>query len=153
MAPMKLFSRSSKPSSVPAKATAKKAPKRSREAGPGARGWAGRGGGLAQLVPSVKEYRGTTVQVCGLWPFIAGSGSPVVGAPLGRHLITGSVVCGDPTVRYYGSTYLNHPDHRAAADAALDATFPSAGTRLIFPELLAEGLVLGAVRQTHGDCG
>lgn len=51
-----------------------------------------------------------------------------------------AVVCGDPTVRFYGSTYLNHPDHRAAADAALDAVFPSAQTRLIFPELLDEGL-------------
>jgi LmbE family N-acetylglucosaminyl deacetylase len=50
------------------------------------------------------------------------------------------VLCGDPTVRYYGNSYLNHPDHRAAADAALDAVFPSAGTRFIFPELLAEGL-------------
>jgi LmbE family N-acetylglucosaminyl deacetylase len=43
-------------------------------------------------------------------------------------------------MRYYGSGYLNHPDHRAAADAALDAVFPSAGTRWIFPELLNEGL-------------
>jgi LmbE family N-acetylglucosaminyl deacetylase len=51
-----------------------------------------------------------------------------------------AVVCGDPTVRFYGRTYLNHPDHRAAADVALDAVFPSAETRLIFPELLAEGL-------------
>lgn len=51
-----------------------------------------------------------------------------------------AVVCGDPTVRFYGRTYLNHPDHRAAADAALDAVFPSAETRLIFPELLGEGL-------------
>ena len=33
---------------------------------------------------------------------------------------------------------MNHPDHRAAADAVLDAVFPSAETRLIFPELLAE---------------
>ena len=60
-----------------------------------------------------------------------------------------AVVCGDPTVRYYGSTYLNHPDHRAAADAALDAVFPSAGTRLIFPELLAEGLQPHEVRQVY----
>ena len=60
-----------------------------------------------------------------------------------------AVVCGDPTVRYYGSTYLNHPDHRAAADAALDAVFPSAGTRLIFPELLAEGLEPHEVRQVY----
>jgi LmbE family N-acetylglucosaminyl deacetylase len=51
-----------------------------------------------------------------------------------------AVVCGDPTVRFYGANYLNHPDHRAAADAALDAVFPSAETRLIFPELLDEGL-------------
>jgi LmbE family N-acetylglucosaminyl deacetylase len=60
-----------------------------------------------------------------------------------------AVVCGDPTVRYYGSTYLNHPDHRAAADAALDAVFPSAGTRLIFPELLAEGLEPHEVREVY----
>ena len=60
-----------------------------------------------------------------------------------------AVVCGDPTVRYYGSTYLNHPDHRAAADAALDAVFPSAGTRLIFPELLGEGLEPHEVRQVY----
>lgn len=59
------------------------------------------------------------------------------------------VVCGDPTVRYYGSTYMNHPDHRAAADAALDAVFPSAGTRLIFPELLAEGLEPHEVREVY----
>jgi LmbE family N-acetylglucosaminyl deacetylase len=50
------------------------------------------------------------------------------------------VMCGDPTVRYYGNVYLNHPDHRAAADVALDAVFPSAETRLIFPELIDEGL-------------
>jgi LmbE family N-acetylglucosaminyl deacetylase len=50
------------------------------------------------------------------------------------------VVSGDPTVRWYGNEYLNHPDHRAVASAALDAVFPSAETRVIFPELLAEGL-------------
>jgi LmbE family N-acetylglucosaminyl deacetylase len=51
-----------------------------------------------------------------------------------------AIVCGDPTVRFYGTSYLNHPDHRAAADATLDAVFPSAETRLIFPELLTERL-------------
>ena len=52
-----------------------------------------------------------------------------------------AVVCGDPTVRYYGRSYLNHPDHRVAADVTLDAVFPSAETRLIFPELVDEGLL------------
>jgi LmbE family N-acetylglucosaminyl deacetylase len=51
-----------------------------------------------------------------------------------------AVVCGDPTVRFYGASYLNHPDHRVAADVTLDAVFPSTETRLIFPELLEEGL-------------
>jgi LmbE family N-acetylglucosaminyl deacetylase len=50
-----------------------------------------------------------------------------------------AVITGDPTARFYGNSYMNHPDHRAAADAACDAVFPSAGTRLIFTELLAEG--------------
>ncbi len=64
-----------------------------------------------------------------------------------------AVVCGDPTVRYYGSMYMNHPDHRAASGAALDAVFPSAETRLIFPELLAEGLEPHKVRAVfiHGS--
>ncbi len=43
-------------------------------------------------------------------------------------------------MRFYGNSYMNHPDHRAAADATLDAVFPSAGTKFIFPELLMEGL-------------
>ncbi len=60
-----------------------------------------------------------------------------------------AVLTGDPTVRYYGTTYKNHPDHRVAADVALDAVFPSAGTRLIFPELLAEGLEPHEVRQVY----
>jgi len=60
-----------------------------------------------------------------------------------------AVLAGDPTVRYYGTTYMNHPDHRAAADVVLDAVFPSAGTRLIFPELLGEGLEPHEVRQVY----
>ena len=59
------------------------------------------------------------------------------------------VLTGDPTVRFYGTTYMNHPDHRVAADVALDAVFPSAGTRLIFPELLVEGLEPHEVRQAY----
>jgi LmbE family N-acetylglucosaminyl deacetylase len=49
------------------------------------------------------------------------------------------VVTGDPTRFFHGSDYVNHPDHRAAAEAAVYATFPSAGTRLIFTDLLDEG--------------
>lgn len=42
------------------------------------------------------EWRGTTVQVCGLWPFAAGTGSPMVGVPIGRNLLSGATLCADP---------------------------------------------------------
>ena len=50
------------------------------------------------------------------------------------------VLTGDPSGWFYGNEYINHPDHRAAAEAATYAVFPSAGTRMIFPDLLDEGL-------------
>jgi LmbE family N-acetylglucosaminyl deacetylase len=50
-----------------------------------------------------------------------------------------TVLTGNPEGWFYGDEYLNHPDHRAAAQAACEAVFPSAGTRLIFPDLLAAG--------------
>jgi LmbE family N-acetylglucosaminyl deacetylase len=34
---------------------------------------------------------------------------------------------------------INHPDHRAAGQAALDAVYPAAGSPVFFPELLIEG--------------
>jgi LmbE family N-acetylglucosaminyl deacetylase len=49
------------------------------------------------------------------------------------------VVTGDPQGVFYGNGYINHPDHRAAAQLAVYATFPSAGTRLIFTDLLEAG--------------
>lgn len=50
------------------------------------------------------------------------------------------VVCGDPTIIWAGKDYINHPDHRAAATAALDASFPAAGQPNLFEELEEEGL-------------
>jgi LmbE family N-acetylglucosaminyl deacetylase len=49
------------------------------------------------------------------------------------------VVSGNPEGWFYGNEYVNHPDHRAAAQAACTAVFPSAGTRLIFTDLLEAG--------------
>jgi LmbE family N-acetylglucosaminyl deacetylase len=58
-----------------------------------------------------------------------------------------AVICQDPTMRFGGSRYLNHPDHRAAGDACLDAIYPSARDRHVFPELLVEGLEPHKVRE------
>jgi LmbE family N-acetylglucosaminyl deacetylase len=50
------------------------------------------------------------------------------------------VVTTDPTTRYFGDRYINHPDHRAAGEATLAAVIPGSDTRLAYPELLEEGL-------------
>jgi LmbE family N-acetylglucosaminyl deacetylase len=50
------------------------------------------------------------------------------------------VVCGDPTQFFPNEFRINHPDHRAAATAAIDATFPAAEMNLLYPDLEAEGL-------------
>lgn len=55
-----------------------------------------------------------------------------------------AVFCPDPTTRYLRGEYINHPDHRAAGEAALCAIFPDARNRWQFPELLAEGLDIHA---------
>ncbi len=64
------------------------------------------------------------------------------------------VVTSDPTMVISPSNnYINHPDHRAAAEAALYATFPSAETRPIFPELLDEGLEPHKVNYVYMNFG
>ena len=65
-------------------------------AAPGARGWPGRGGGSSANLQPADEWRGTTVQVCGLWPFASDGRRPTIGVPLGRNLLTGATVCCDP---------------------------------------------------------
>ena len=60
-----------------------------------------------------------------------------------------TVSTGNPEAWFYGDEYVNHPDHRAAAQAACEAVFPSAGTRLIFPDLLAAGYEPHDVRRLY----
>ncbi len=51
-----------------------------------------------------------------------------------------TVICQDPTNRWEGQEYIQHPDHLAMGEATLAAVFPSARDRLTFPQLLDEGL-------------
>jgi LmbE family N-acetylglucosaminyl deacetylase len=59
------------------------------------------------------------------------------------------VVSGDPTTVWAGADYINHPDHRAAATAALDAVFPAAGQPNLFEELAQEGLKAHKPRKVY----
>lgn len=50
------------------------------------------------------------------------------------------VITMDPTVIYAAERgIINHPDHRVAGQATLDAVFPLARDRLTFPDLYADG--------------
>ena len=63
---------------------------------PPAWGWPIPDGGRAVHVSAGPEFQATTTQLCGLFPFVAGSGTPAVGTPVGRHQLWGEVVCLDP---------------------------------------------------------
>jgi LmbE family N-acetylglucosaminyl deacetylase len=49
------------------------------------------------------------------------------------------VTC-DPTNLFPRPGSINHPDHRAAGQIVVDATFPASGNYFYFPDLLKEGL-------------
>jgi LmbE family N-acetylglucosaminyl deacetylase len=64
------------------------------------------------------------------------------------------VITGDPTRVWSGDSYINHPDHRAASAAALDAVFPAAGQPNLFEEIAKEGFQAHKPRKvyvTHWD--
>ena len=65
-----------------------------------------------------------------------------------RRLKADVVLCQDPRALVDDSnSYVNHPDHRAAGQAALDAAFPAAGNPSAFRDLLAEGFEPHKVRE------
>jgi LmbE family N-acetylglucosaminyl deacetylase len=52
-----------------------------------------------------------------------------------RHHRPEVVITNDPTRIFSGDSYINHPDHRAASQAALDAVAPAAAMPLLWPEV------------------
>ena len=76
---------------------------------PGTRGWPGRGGGASIYVQAPDEWRATTNQACGLWPFSAGTGSPMIGVPLGRNLLSGATLCADPISWFQPANLISNP--------------------------------------------
>lgn len=100
----------------------KKEPKPIKPRRPGPRGWIGRGRGEDVSVEAPDEFRGTTRQVCGLWPWIVGSGTPMVGVPLGRHIKTGATLCCDPISWYQRAGIIPQPSVFVLANPSLGKT-------------------------------
>lgn len=95
------------------------------------------------MVQPVDEYRGTTVQVCGLWPFVVGAGTPMVGVPLGLNLINGSTVCGDP-ISWFQNNLISNP-------SVFVLGLPGLGKSTIIRRMAAGGAGFGALPLVLGD--
>ncbi|MCU1642378.1 MAG: hypothetical protein JWN03_2653 [Nocardia sp.] len=73
------------------------------------RGYIGAGGGRMNVIGRPVEYRATTAQVAGLWPWSVGAGAPLIGTPLGSHLHTGAPVCFDPMNWFMRGSFITAP--------------------------------------------
>ncbi|MCC3317978.1 MULTISPECIES: hypothetical protein [Nocardia] len=72
-------------------------------------GYAGRNGGRMSAIARPPEWRATTAQIAGLWPWTVGAGAPLIGTPLGPHLRTGAPVCFDPMNWFTRGSFLTAP--------------------------------------------
>lgn len=64
-----------------------------------------------------------------------------------RQLRPDVIICQNPNAYFLGDNYINHPDHRNAGMATIEAIFPAAGNPMFFPDLLAEGLTPHNIRE------
>lgn len=67
------------------------------------KGFAGRYGGRWSTIPNPPQWYSTSVQACGIYPFVAGSARPTDGAPLGRDMLSGAAVAMDHEALYRAS--------------------------------------------------
>lgn len=115
------------------------------------RGWPGEGGGAQRRVPVPPEWRGTSVQVCGLWPFAVGAGAPMVGVPFGRNLRTATTVCFDPISWFQRAALISNPSMFVLGKPGLGK---SSAVRRIMLGLDGYGthsMVLGDLKGEHID--
>lgn len=123
--------------------TAAAAERRGHPKRPGPRGWFRPAAGRANVIAPVDEYRGTTRQVCGLWPFPVGAGNPMIGVPLGLHLSTGATVCADP-ISWFQAGLISNP-------SAFVLGLPGLGKSTIVRRMAAGGAGFGAMPLVLGD--
>ena len=73
------------------------------------RGYRGPGNGRVSYIEAPPEWRATTVQACGLFPWAVGGSTPTLGVPLGRNLRAGTSVCFDPISWFERGRLLSNP--------------------------------------------
>ena len=143
--------KTAKPATKAATDEGERTPRPGRSGVPAHGAGAAAAGAAAALVPAVREYRGTTVQVCGLWPFSSGTSSPMIGVPLGRHEETQATVCCDPISWFQRARLISNPSAFILGKPGLGK---STLVRRMFLGLSGQGvhpLVLGDLKGEHVD--
>lgn len=115
-----------------------------------ARGWPGPGAGSAVGIEPSLEVIGTTVQVCGLWPFVTGSAAPTVGVPLGVHLTRGFPICGDP-IFYFMANLVSNPSMFVLGRPGLGKSSLVRRIEAIYEAWGVLPMVLGDLKPDHVD--
>ncbi|WP_233198132.1 ATP/GTP-binding protein [Cryobacterium sp. Y50] len=111
---------------------------------PGPRGWLGRGRGEASVIQPADEWRGTTVQVCGMHPFSVGTGTPMIGVPIGLQLFTGATVCADPISWFQDAGLISNP-------SVFVLGLPGLGKSTLIRRMAAGGAGFGNLPLVLGD--
>ncbi|HEY9372286.1 ATP-binding protein [Streptomyces sp.] len=75
----------------------KQAERRKRRRFAGRLGWGGRFSGRVPVEDAGTVYTGPSTQVGSVYPFLLGAGLPPRGVPVGRDVLTGELVCIDPS--------------------------------------------------------
>jgi hypothetical protein len=108
-----------------------------------ARGWSKPGTGRVAHVACPPEYQATTNQACGLYPFLAGSGTPIAGTPVGRHMLWGEVVCLDP-LAWLRAGLVTNPGMFVLGQ-------PGTGKSTLVKRLITGAIATGTVTLVLGD--
>ena len=114
-------------------------------------GFYGRHGGRQALIAPAKEHRGSSKQVCGLWPWGIGATAPLVGTPLGTHLRTGAPVCFDSYNWFMHGKFIANPSTFIMGLPAYGKS--TLGRRLVTGKI-AQGvvpLILGDLKPDYVD--
>jgi hypothetical protein len=110
----------------------------------GPKGLPGPAGGRWSLVDKPVEYRATTNQACGIWPWVVGAGTPVIGTYLGQHVGTSAPVCFDPLSWFHRANLLSNP-------SAFVLGLPGLGKSTLIRKMVTGSIAGGVTPMILGD--
>lgn len=107
------------------------------------RGYAAPGGGYARAVGEARRYQTATSLNAGFQPNVVGAPAPMIGAPLGRHVVTG-VDVGFDALSWFAEGIISNP-------SAFVMSLPGLGKSTFIRKILMNHVAQGHVPIIAGD--